>query len=95
MVRIFFSSVFSCITNYFSSDNSPAPKHAGGGSSVAQGRGNSKQSVRIDAKAAQSLSKLLGVDPKTTTASAINDSLKSLSNHYVPQVGSSQRHSQV
>ncbi|KAG8727474.1 hypothetical protein FRC10_006076, partial [Ceratobasidium sp. 414] len=75
-------------------DNSPPPKRAGGGSPVAQGGGTGKQSIRIDADAARSLSKLLGVDPKTATANAINETIKSLSDKNAPQVGSSQRYSQ-
>ncbi|KAG8716066.1 hypothetical protein FRC08_009878 [Ceratobasidium sp. 394] len=76
-------------------DRSPPPKRPGRASSVARGRGVSTHSVTIDAEAAQSLGKLLGVDPGIATASAINDTIKSLADHQTPQMGSSQRYSQV
>ncbi|KAG8728409.1 hypothetical protein FRC10_005008, partial [Ceratobasidium sp. 414] len=76
-------------------DHSPPPKHPGRGPSVARERGIGKDSVTISAEAAHSLGKLLGVNPETATASAINDTIKSLSDHRTPQVDSSRRYSQV
>ncbi|KAG8728673.1 hypothetical protein FRC10_004715, partial [Ceratobasidium sp. 414] len=67
-------------------DHSPPPKHPGRSPSVARECGIGKDSVTISAEAAHSLGKLLGVNPETTTASAINNTIKSLSDHRTPQV---------
>ncbi|KAG9077101.1 hypothetical protein FRC06_009098, partial [Ceratobasidium sp. 370] len=76
-------------------DDSPPPRRPGGASSLARGdSGTAKHSIRIDADTARSLSKLLGVDTGSTTASAINETIKSLSSTHATQMESSQRYSQ-